>query len=423
MVATGPATGRPRRRRPPAWAGALIAALAVAELAVIVLRPRTGVISPLPVDVHSVFSSAQITRAQDFRRPQLLIYAGSLLIEGALLVALVRRPPRRLRGPFRRPLAASALAAGGLSLALTAATLPLAAISRQRALDVGLATQSWGGWTMDVAKGAGLGALMAAGGGAAAIALMRRLPRLWWVPASGVAVVVGAVFLFAGPVVLDPLFNHFTPVPAGALRSDVIELAQRAGVKVGQVYEVDASRRTTAANAYVTGLGATKRVVLYDTLIKGFTREETRTVVAHELGHVHYSDVPRGLIYLALVAPLSLLSAALLTSRLAPGPRFGSHPRVAGPDWLPALALSLGLVVTSITMISNGLSRSIEARADSFALRLTGEPAAFESFERRITLLNLADPQPPGWVSGLLGTHPSTVRRIGIARAYEAGAR
>ena len=102
---------------------------------------------------------------------------------------------------------------------------------------------------------------------------------------------------------LDPVFNKFTPLPAGDDARRRARARAQAGVEVGEVYEVDASRRTTAANAYVTGLGHTKRVVLYDTLLKDFTPAETRLVVAHELGHVRYRDVPHGLLWLALVAP------------------------------------------------------------------------------------------------------------------------
>ena len=94
------------------------------------------------------------------------------------------------------------------------------------------------------------------------------------------------------------------------MRADVLELARKAGVDVGEVYEIDASRRTTAANAYVTGLGHTKRVVLYDTLVENFSRDELRLVVAHELGHVRYDDVRNGLLYLAIVAPFGMLAVA-----------------------------------------------------------------------------------------------------------------
>ncbi|MEA2224273.1 MAG: endopeptidase, partial [Solirubrobacteraceae bacterium] len=177
-----------------------------------------------------------------------------------------------------------------------------------------------------------------------------------------------------------------------------------------------ASRRTTAANAYVTGLGKTKRVVLYDTLLENFTRDEVRLVVAHELSHVHYRDVPNGLLYLAIVAPFGLFAVAQLTRRLAPG----GEP---GPTVLPALALGLVVMTTTITTISNQLSRDVEARADSYALMLTGEPEPFISFEKRIALRNLADPDPPDWETFLLATHPPTIDRIGIGVAYERGDR
>jgi STE24 endopeptidase len=218
-------------------------------------------------------------------------------------------------------------------------------------------------------------------------------------------------------VVLDPVFNRFTVLPDGPTRSDVLALAREAGVDVGQVYEVDASRRTTASNAYVTGLGHTKRVVLYDNLLKDFTRDEVRLVVAHELGHVHYRDVPRGLLYVALVAPFGLLAAAGLTRRLAP-----DEPR-PGPAALPALALSVAVVSLGITTIANQLSRRIEARADSYALRLTDAPEPFIGFERGIALRNVADPDPPDWITFLLATHPPTVDRIGIAKSFESGRR
>ena len=264
----------------------------------------------------------------------------------------------------------------------------------------------------------GIGALIAGLGGAAAVGLVRRYPRGWWMPGTVIVVAFGVVTIYAGPVVLDPLFNKFQTLPAGQTRDDVLELAERAGVDVGDVFTVDASRRTTAANAYVTGLGKTKRVVLYDTLLENFKRDEVRLVVAHELSHVHYRDVPNGLLYLAIVAPFGLLRG-----RAADRPPRAGRRREPGPALLPALALSLVVMTTTITTISNQLSRRIEARADSYALTLTGEPEPFISFEKRIALRNLSDPDPPDWQTWLLATHPPTIERIGIGVAYERGAR
>ncbi|MDQ3850367.1 MAG: M48 family metalloprotease, partial [Actinomycetota bacterium] len=291
--------------------------------------------------------------------------------------------------------------------------LPLAAIQRERAKGVGLVTQSWTGYAGDLAKSWAVDAVLAALGAAAALGLIRRFPRGWWIPGSVVVVAFGAASVYAGPVILDPLFNTFQRLPSGQTRSDVLELAHRAGLDVGEVYRVDASRRTTAVNAYVTGLGHTKRVVLYDTLLDGFSRDEVRLVVAHELGHVHYRDVPHGLLYLVLVAPFGLLAAAALTRRLAP-----AQDGPAGPAALPALALSIALVALPVTVISNQLSRRVEARADAFSLRLTHQPEPFVAFERAIALRNVADPDPPGWLTFLLATHPPTLERIGMGEAY-----
>jgi len=267
------------------------------------LRPREGVIEPAHVRPQSYFSASQIERARAYQRPQLALYGAVLVVELALLAVLVARPPRRLRGPFRRPLLAAALAGAALSVAVSAAPLPLKVVARERARDVGLVTQSWDGYAADLAKSWALGALFAALGAAAAVGLIRRFPRGWWLPGSVVVVAFGAATVYAGPVLLDPLFNTFKRVAPGQTRADVLELARKAGVDVGKVYEIDASRRTTAANAYVAGLGHTKRVVLYDTLLKNFERDELRLVVAHELAHVRHSDIRNALVYLVIVAP------------------------------------------------------------------------------------------------------------------------
>jgi Zn-dependent protease with chaperone function len=290
--------------------------------------------------------------------------------------------------------------------------LPLSAISEQRARDFGLSTQNWGSWAGDVAKSTAIGAVFAAGGAAVAIALIRRYPRRWWIPGSAAIVAFSALLVFASPVVIDPLFNKFTPLPEGKLRSEVLALATKADVDVGQVYRVDASRRTTATNAYVWGLGKTKRVVIYDNLINKYPDDQVRSVVAHEMSHVVHNDVPRGLLWLAIVAPAGTLLVKELAERLNRGRPLGTAAA------LPAIALSIGIVSFAVGSAGNVLSRRVEARADTYALELTNNPAAFIGLTRSLAVTNVADPSTPRIYQVLFGTHPTTMQRIGAGLSW-----
>ena len=251
-------------------------------------RPARAALEPVRVDVEPTSRAEEIDRGRRYARPQLALGLTRSLVDAAALAAAgapaALGAAARLAG-WARPVTGGAASAAGLSLALSLPTLPLRAISRRRAMAVGLDTQSWGAWAGDVAKASAIQTVFAAAGGR----------RGHW-PARGAsrgpggrrwgagAVVFGAGLAALAPVVLDPIFNDFEPLPEGELRSDVLALARDAGVTVGEVFSVDASRRTTAANAYVTGLGPTKRVVLFDTLLDRYSRDEIRLVVAHELG-------------------------------------------------------------------------------------------------------------------------------------------
>jgi STE24 endopeptidase len=329
------------------------------------------------------------------------------------LAVLAWRPPRGLlRRLGRRPLLGGAAAAAGISLLLVVTGLPVSAWLRQRSLDVGLATQSWADWASDVAKSAGIGAVTAAIGGVVAIALIRRFPRHWWAPGAVLVVAYGVVTIWLYPILIDPVFNNFERLPDGPLRSEVLKLADRAGVDVGEVYRVDASRRTSAANAYVNGIGHTKRVVIYDNLIDDFTPGEVRVVVAHELGHQKHDDLLRGLAWLALVAPAGTFLVQALSERFARREPLGT------PAGLPAIALAIALVGLGFGCASNALSRQVEGRADSFALELTRDPKDFVDFQQRIAVQNVSDPDPPDLVHLLFDTHPTTVERLGYGEAF-----
>ena len=213
---------------------------------------------------------------------------------------------------WRGGLAGAAIAAG-----MSVVTLPFTIVLRIRSRDVGLNTRSWAGWAWDWLLSVTINAVLMGLVAMALLWLMRRLPRYWWVGGSVVVIVAATLWVLVSPVVLDPLFNRFTPLRQEPLRGEVLRLARDAGVQVSEIQVMDASKRTTGANAYVAGLGASKRIVIYDNLLNDFDHAEQLNIIAHELGHEHYKDVRNGLIYIAIVAPFGMFALALAVRRFS----------------------------------------------------------------------------------------------------------
>jgi STE24 endopeptidase len=400
--------------------GLAVAMVVVAEVAVWALGPREDLPEPAEVRAGDYFDPGQLERAEEYRSGQRALMIGGLVIEGALLLTVALGRPRRVHRAIgrlgARPVLGAAAVGGALALAASAVTLPTRVAAHERAVDYGLSTQSLSSWGWDVARAAGITAVLTAGGTAVLIALVRRFPRDWWLPGAAGVAGIAVVFTWVAPVVLAPIFNDFDPLPDGSrARADVLALGKRAGVEIGEVYSVDASRRVRTLNAYVDGLGSTKRVVIYDNLLEDAERRELNSIVAHELAHVAHSDIPRGIAFVALVAPLGLLFVRELVAALTA--RSGVQPGTPGA--VPAYLLALSLAGFAIGIPANQLSREVEASADSYALELTRDPQALIDVQLRLAETNLSDPEPPGLVTALFGTHPPTLERIGAAIAHE----
>lgn len=398
----------------------VIAAVIVAELAVLLLGPSDPLSGATTPPLSDYFDSAQVERARDFREGQLWLFLIGLLIELAALGALAAGRPRRigelLRNAGERPLLGGFAAGAGIAILLALAGIPTGLIAHERAVDAGLSTQGLGSWVIDLAKSAGISTVLAGLGATILLALQRRLRRTWWVVAGAVVFLYAVTTSWLAPVVLAPLFNDFERLPDGPVRTQVLDLADRAGVDVGEVYTVDASRRSTSINAYVNGIGSSKRVVLYDNLINDAPRAELRSVLAHELGHVEHRDILRGLTFVAIVVPLGMAIVAFGGAALAR--RRGAEPGT--PAALPAFVLVISVVLLGFSLIGNQLSRSVEADADAFALELTDDPAGFIALQQRLSRTNLSDPDPQNPFDVLLRSHPSSLERIGAAVEFES---
>lgn len=293
-------------------------------------------------------------------------------------------------------------------------TLPISAYAESVRRGYGLSTRSWWLWLRDVAVSFAISAVLTVVVVLAFLWLVRRAPRTWWAWAGAAAAALVVVGSFLYPVVVEPAFNTFEPLPAGELRSDLLALAEENGTPVQDVLVSDASRRTTALNAYVSGFGSTRRIVVYDTLLGELPAAEIESIVAHELGHVATGDVLTGTLMGALGAGAAtaflgwlLTWTPLLRRAGAAGP---GDPRV-----VPLLLLLVSAGGLLATPVQNLVSRQIEQRADRHALELTRDPEAFVDMQQRLARTNLGDPDPPAAWHWYFGSHPTTAQRLAMA--------
>ncbi|HEX2893533.1 MAG TPA: M48 family metallopeptidase [Marmoricola sp.] len=309
-----------------------------------------------------------------------------------------------------------------VSLAGAVTSLPLSWRAQRVELAEGLSHQAWSSWLSDHAIGLGVTWAFTSVALVVVVGLARLAPRTWPLWAGAAAVLLAMAGSFVYPVLVEPLFNHFTPMKAGSLRTDVFALAAREHVHIDDVLVADASRRTTTLNAYVSGFGSTRRVVVYDTLLTGLPQKETEMIVAHELGHAKHDDVLVGTVLGALGSAAGVGLLALVFTRR----RLLDHAHVEGlgdPRAVP-LVLALALVGSLLASpVQNSISRAIEARADRAALTATQDPETFIAMQKQLALRSLSDPTPPAWSQFWFGSHPTTLQRIGLAGAYEPGYR
>lgn len=295
--------------------------------------------------------------------------------------------------------------------------LPGAVWQQHVSRDFGLSTQPWPSFALDQLLAMMITLVLSTLGMLLLVAVARRWPDWWFVPAAGAAFLLVIVLSFARPVVVEPLFNHFTPLADGALRQDLLTLAARDGIDVSDVLVADASRRTTALNAYVSGFGSTKRIVIYDTLLKAAPDSEVELVVAHELGHAARDDVLVGTLEGALGASLSVVGLYLV---LRPGllrRRTGAHA-AGDPAVAPVIVAVVAVAAFFVLPVQDTISRHIEARADAHALDLTRDPTTFVAMQKRLAVTNLSHLEPNPVLGFWFSDHPPTLDRIGMALAW-----
>jgi STE24 endopeptidase len=357
-------------------------------------------LASIDAGISPPFTPEQVARARRYHRPIYVSYAVGLALGLATLAVLSAFAEWRF-GPWW--LAAPIFAAIAVA-ASTVVRLPVTVwrgwVHERR---WGFSTQSPSGFAMDILKKLLVTCGFSAIPVTAVVALSRAFPS-WWpaVAAPGAALLVLAVG-FVAPVMLEPLFNRFNPLEDARLARDLVALAARAGVPVRDVLVADASRRTRKVNAYVSGLGATRRVVLYDTLLRRVAQAELEVVVAHELGHRRERHVVKG----TVLAMAGAVVGTLVVWALLPHPQ---DPAIA-----PKLLLITAVLELLALPFEAALSRRWERVADRFSLDVTADRDAFRALHRDLALANLGDLQPPRLAYVLLFSHPTAPERIAAA--------
>ena len=298
--------------------------------------------------------------------------------------------------------------------------LPIEVWHFYRERHYGFATQGLAPWLGDEMKAFGVACV------AALIFLLpvwgaiRLWPRGWWVIGSVIGVAFSIAAIAVAPVFIAPLFNTFTPLKDASLKGRILDMAHREGISVDDVFEVDASRQSRHDNAYVVGLLGTQRIVLYDTLIAGYTPEEVQFVMGHEMGHYVLEHIWKGVAFaaLAIVAGFFLLHRLLhrIIGRCSTRLGYTSPAAIAA---VPLVLLLFSAYAFALQPIESAFSRYVEHEADVFGLDAIRElpesrGVAVSAFQK-MAARNLSDPNPPAIVEWWLYSHPSMGNRIRFA--------
>lgn len=375
---------------------------------------------------HVVIPGLDVPRAKRYSHIRLGLLGVSLAWSVGSMAWLARRQrAKRLQQRVAELVPDQRLTAPVFLAAISAGTwlagLPLAYVGGlvvERAFD--LTKQSTGDWFAEQVKALAVGTALQTPLMTAAFIVIRRRPHDWWLILAGATVPLMVLLSNLAPVILMPLFNTFTPLRDEQLRAQLLTLAERSGVRVADVYEMDMSRQSEKPNAMFTGLGNTKRIVLGDTLLRDFTPEETAGVVAHELGHQVHGDIW----WLIAVGGVMGFGGAWALHTLAPlmvdATRDQTGVTEVGDEAVYPMLVILGTALGLLAAPAQGaFSRWLERRADRYAIALTGDPEAYARALERLASASLADPDPPRAVVIMLASHPPIAERIRVARATQ----
>ena len=312
---------------------------------------------------------------------------------------------------------------------LTVIDLPIDLYMHTVSLKYGLSVQTWGGWIWDLTKGLLIGMALSYLPAMLLKLIFRKAPQKWWLIFWGASIPTIVFLVFIAPVVLEPLMNKYESLQpkAPALVNRLEQVVSRGGLVIppARMFWMDASSKTTQMNAYVTGIGASKRVVVWDTTIAKLNLDETSVVFGHEMGHYVLNHIWRGIAFTIAVLFVTLFLAKVFIDWAIA--RFGASWQVRGlSDWasLAVLMLALSIFGFLLEPVTNGFSRSMEHQADVYGMEavhgiVANPQESARSAFQKLGEASLVDPNPNAFVEFWTGSHPSIASRAAFAASYD----
>lgn len=391
--------------------------LGIVLTVLVIILPAWELLKVRPVSANPYFSLETMEQGFRFTRETVVLRAiNQLLILGLLMALVFSQQGARLIWRLER--AGGGFFTGLIYISFTVAvlesliSLPFSwYLGLYRERQWGLSVQSWSSWLSEYILSFALNWFSSLVVIFIIFWLMRRFQHRWWYLAGIILSLLSAFWFIIYPVVITPLFNEQVPLQNPQLTAAIEELAQKAGVELKGVWEEKASLKTNRANAYVAGLGPTKRVVLWDTLINNYSLQEVETVVAHELGHAYFRDT----FWMWVGSSLSSFASCFLIALACNNFKNLGKLNIAvpyQPRALPAIILMFFILTKLFLPIANTYSRMVEYRADRFAVQISGQKEAYISVMKKLSQVNPTMVDPPPLVEGILFDHPAPLKRI-----------
>ncbi|MCG2791623.1 MAG: M48 family metallopeptidase [Actinomycetia bacterium] len=360
--------------------------------------------TPESKDVLKYFDSTFLIKATNYNKTVLLISIAERFLTWAFMAGIIYIFWKNFYASNRIPLILAAALFALFSIILFLIILPLQ-YYREFVIDhrFALSNQTLPSWFIDILKDRAISLIINTIGLSTIYALIIYLPKHWWIAAAAIFILFIIIASFISPVIIDPLFYKFSILEDKQLTNEIINVTEKAGVSIGSILVADASKKTNRVNAYFTGVGKTKRIVIYDNLLNQYTKKEVLSVIAHEVGHWKYKHIVKNI----AMGAAGIIILFFIMYSLKAGLQLGASVKL-----VLILFILFGLISYITMPLQNFVSRYFEGQADNIAVELTADPQTQVFMLEKLARSNLANVKPNNIVKYLIYSHPPIMERI-----------